>query len=130
MCVCVCVIQQCQHCAAVYNRLGKTGKQCFQTTSHVSLTLDLSAWFLRVFFFMIFSRRLPLSSFFFPSPSPSSLHLCLSLSCLCFSCRSEVSSVCCIHFQFPFCGGIPLVIMLPFPTLVLGAGLKPLKAQF
>lgn len=35
--------------------------------------------------------------------------------------------MCCIHFQFPFCGGIPLVIMLPFPTLALCAGLKPLE---
>lgn len=51
-----------------------------------------------------------------PRPLPS-----ISPSLSCFDCRSEVSSVCCIHFQFPFCGGIPLVIMLSFPTLALRA---------
>lgn len=56
----------------------------------------------------------PCTSALFPPISPA-------LSCLCFGCRSEVNSVCWIHFQFPFCGGIPPMIMLPFPTLALCA---------
>ena len=83
------------------------------------------------YFFIPPSQHLPpLLLYLFPSPSPSSLHLSLLLSCLCFGCRSEVSSMCCIHFQFPFCGGIPLVIMLPFPTLALCAWIEQPKIWF
>lgn len=59
----------------------------------------------------------PLLLFLFPYPHPLPSVLSLSLSCLCFACRSEVSRGCCIHFQFPLCGGIPLVITFSFPTL-------------
>lgn len=69
------------------------------------------------------------SSFFsliltlFPPSSPS-------LSCLCFAYRSEVSRGCCIHFQFPLCGGIPLVIAFSFPTLAPRAKFEQLGLEF
>lgn len=72
----------------------------------------------------------PLLLFLFPYPHPLPSVLSLSLSCLCFACRSEVRRGCCIHFQFPLCGGIPLVITFSFPTLAPCAKFEQLGPEF
>lgn len=83
------------------------------------------------FWFPLCPAAIPLLLLFlFPYPHPLPSVLSLSLSCLCFACRSEVSRGCCIHFQFPLCGGIPLVITFSFPTLAPCAKFEQLGPEF